>query len=112
MTPRNILVVSALLFAACGDNYDEAPPYSFTLSGSVTGYVGSGLVLTDGARMLTLSSNATSYAFATVFHLGDPYAVTVKTQPTGPVQNCTIANATGNVTGEMIANVSCTTPGS
>lgn len=109
MTPRKILAVTALLFLACGDNYDEAPPPGFTLRGAITGYVGAGLVLSDGARKITIRPSATSYAFPTVFYLGDPYAVTVVDQPVGPQQNCTISNAFGTVTGDTFADVSCTT---
>ncbi len=67
----------------------------FKVSVSVTGLRGAGLVLQSNAGDdLAVSADGT-VAFATNVASGKPYAVSVKTQPTGPVQTCVVSGATG-----------------
>ncbi len=75
---------------------------TLSLGGSVSGLAGTGLVLanTDGDT-LTISGNG-SFQFKVLLVSGTTYNVTIKTQPTGPAQICTITNNTGTAT----ANVS------
>ncbi|MFP5394126.1 MAG: hypothetical protein ACLGI6_21725 [Gammaproteobacteria bacterium] len=76
------------------------------LSGTVTGLKGSGLVLNNGSQRLAIEptgASPQSFTFATrdsagkitggTVGQGDPFGVTVLTQPTG--QTCTVTNGTG-----------------
>ena len=87
----------------------------YTISGKVQGLVGSGLVLQDtlqdnSADDLNVSADG-NFTFNTAITDGETYAVSVKTQPTGPAELCAVAYATGRVSGADISNlvVSCTT---
>jgi hypothetical protein len=111
MTSRKLLA-AALVVAACGDGGSSGAPdaaATFTVSGAVTGYAGSGLVITEGTTQVSIPSGATSYQVPAEFHAGDTYAVAVKTQPTGPLQSCVVSNASGTITGDVTANIACTT---
>ena len=76
---------------------------SYTVGGTITGLVGSGLVLqNEGGDDLSVSVTST-FTFTTPLLSGSPYAVTIETQPAG--QLCTLANATGTITNANITNV-------
>ncbi|HET9625829.1 MAG TPA: hypothetical protein VFP84_30910 [Kofleriaceae bacterium] len=78
-------------------------PRTFTIGGTTSGLAGSGFVLQDNfADDLAVNGNG-AFAFATPIATGDPYAVTVKTQPINPAQVCTVTNGSGQV---MSANIS------
>lgn len=82
----------------------------YTVSGTVSGLTGSGLVLqTNGSNNLAVPTNG-SYTLATLAS-GSNYTVTVLTQPTSPSQTCTVANDAGMLTGANVTNVAitCTT---
>ena len=84
----------------------------YAISGSVAGLSGTGLVLQDNnGDDLTINNNATTFAFATPIASGQPYAVTVKTQPTNNSQTCTVTSGSGNVGSADVTNVvvTCTT---
>lgn len=69
----------------------------FTISGTVTGLAGTGLVLLDNggdATTITGTGNVT-FSFPTPIAVNAAYAVTIKTQPTNPGQTCTLVNASG-----------------
>ena len=77
---------------------------TFTISGTVSGLTGTGLVLTNnGADNLPVTGNA--FTFATAVASGTAYAITVATQPANPSQNCTVSAGTGTVTTANITNV-------
>jgi hypothetical protein len=77
----------------------------FSVSVSVSGLTGAGLVLQDNAGDdLSVSANGTA-SFATLVASGGPYAVTIKTSPGNPPQNCAVTNATGTVASSAIINV-------
>jgi 6-phosphogluconolactonase (cycloisomerase 2 family) len=103
-----IVVVGTLLVASCGSS--DAPP-QYTVGGTVSGLVGSGLVLQDnGGNDLAIAANG-SFVFSAAVASGSAYAVTIKTEPTAPPQTCVAANAAGMVGGANITNVAltCTT---
>ncbi|MCC6594898.1 MAG: hypothetical protein IT477_00155 [Rhodanobacteraceae bacterium] len=79
---------------------------SYTVGGSVTGLVGSGLVLSlnGGAQSLPVSANG-SFTFPTALPDGSSYAVTVATQPTAPDEVCTVGNGSGTLAGADVTNV-------
>jgi 6-phosphogluconolactonase (cycloisomerase 2 family) len=104
---------TSLLVVACGggDSVTKTPTY--TIGGSVSGLVGSGLVLQDnGVDSLTVSASG-SFAFATPLTNGSSYAVTVATQPTNPAQTCVVTSGSGTVNGANVQSiaVACSTNG-
>src|SRR5580692_6604802 len=82
----------------------------FTISVTVSGLAGSGLVLeNNGTDKLTITANGT-FAFATLIASGGSYAVTVQTQPSNPTQTCAMTAPTGsNITANVSLTVTCTT---
>jgi 6-phosphogluconolactonase (cycloisomerase 2 family) len=104
------LLIGSVLVASCGGG-GSTPPAQYTIGVTVTGLVGAGLVLQDnGGNDLAVAANG-SFVFSTAVASKSAYAVTVKTQPTGPLQTCVVANAAGTVGGANVANVvvTCTT---
>ncbi len=82
----------------------------FTISGTVTGLAGTGLVLqNNGGDDLSVTSG--SFAFATTVASGQMYNVKVLTQPAGPTQSCLVTGGTGAIAAADISNVvvTCTT---
>jgi 6-phosphogluconolactonase (cycloisomerase 2 family) len=81
---------------------------SYTVSGTIAGLTGSGLVLqNNGGNNQTPAAAATTFAFPAIAG-GTAYAVTVLTQPTSPAQTCTVANGTGTGNSGNITNVAVT----
>jgi hypothetical protein len=114
------LILLAFLLAACsgvpstsgggGGGGGGGTTGPFTISVSVAGLSGSGLVLADNVTdQLKVTSNGT-FAFATTITKGATYAVTVLTQPLNPAQICVIPQgATGTANASVTISVSCTT---
>lgn len=75
----------------------------YTIGGTTSGLVGTGLVLQNNAGDdLSITANG-AFAFATPVHSGEAFTVAIKSQPTAPVQTCVVTQgtgtaATGNVT--------------
>jgi N-acetylneuraminic acid mutarotase/RNase P/RNase MRP subunit p29 len=67
---------------------------SYTLGGTVTGLIGPGLVLANGADTVTVPTNATAFTLPTAVAFGSHYAVTVATQPAG--LTCSVSTGTGS----------------
>jgi 6-phosphogluconolactonase (cycloisomerase 2 family) len=104
-----IIAIGTMLAASCGGG--SSPPAQYTIGVAVEGLVGSGLVLQDnGGNDLAVAANG-NLVFPAPVSSGSAYAVTVKTQPTGPLQTCVVANAAGTVGSANVANVAvtCTT---
>jgi hypothetical protein len=82
---------------------------TFKVSAKVTGLNGAGLVLQDnGKDDVSVTADGT-VDFATPVASGQPFAVSVKTQPTNLSQSCVV---TGNSTmgaADVVVNVTCTT---
>jgi hypothetical protein len=84
---------------------------AYSIGGSILGLTGTGLVLQDnGGDNLTLSANATSFAFTFDGPIptgGAIYSITVLSNPAS--QACTVANNSGAATASVAnVNVSCT----
>lgn len=80
----------------------------FTVGGTVSGLVGTGLVLqNNGGADLAVSANG-SFAFVTSFATGTSYNVTVATQPSNPGQICTVANGSATIAGGNVTNIAVT----
>ena len=89
----NVTTVSV----ACTTN-----PVSANIGGTVAGLSGTGLVLqNNGGDSLTITGNG-AFTFKTaVTGPTDAYAVTVLTQPTNPLQICTVTNGSGTATADV-----------
>ena len=86
---------------------------TYTVGGTVSGLLGSGLVLQDngGDNLTVTGTGNVNFTFATPLLAGAAYAVTIKTQPTNPVQVCATANASGTIVGSVAnVQVSCSLP--
>jgi len=86
---------------------------TYTVGGTVTGLTGSGLVLeNNGVDKLTISGTGTvNFTFAAPLLTNTAYAVTILTQPTNPVQTCSLSNATGTTVGSVTnVQISCPQP--
>jgi hypothetical protein len=105
------LILICLILAACsgipGGNTGGGGAGAFTISATVTGLSGTGLVLqNNGKDNLPVAANGT-YTFATKV---TTYAVTVSTQPTNPAQTCTVVGGSGTATANVTSvAVTCTT---
>jgi hypothetical protein len=76
---------------------------------TVGGLSGTGLVLQDnGADNLTITGANTTAQFKTAVTIGQPYNVTVLTQPTGPAQTCSVTNGSGTATSGVAITVQVT----
>lgn len=86
----------------------NAPVGSFTVGGSVSGLVGSGLVLqNNGGDDLAVAADG-SFTFATPLPDTSTYDVTVATQPSNPAQVCSVTNGSGTIAGADVTDVEVT----
>jgi len=84
---------------------NDPPLSSLTISGTVSGLSGSGLVLQNNlGDDLSISANGV-FSFATALNDGELYQVTASGQPTTPEQHCIIANAIGKLAGANVSDV-------
>jgi hypothetical protein len=84
----------------------------FTISGTVTGLSGTGLVLQDNATdSLTITGSGTvPFTFKTAIASGQPYSVSVSTAPSNPSQTCTVSSGSGTATANVTnVQVTCST---
>lgn len=79
---------------------------TFTVGGSVSGLVGTGLVLQNNAADNLAFTVSGAFTFATGLAANTNYAVTVLTQPSD--STCSVVNGTGTVTNTNISNVAVT----
>ena len=97
-----VILAAAAALDSCSLNL-LAPKY--TVGGTVTGVVGTGLVLQvnsgDNLGIVTQGS----FTFGSSITKGDTYTVTVATQPTDPVQTCSVYNGTGTISNVDVGNV-------
>ena len=78
----------------------------FTVGGTVTGLVGSGLVLANGgANQRAIFANGT-FAFTQPVQTGSAYDVTVVSQPTSPAQLCSVTGGSGTMGSANVTSVS------
>lgn len=91
---------------------DPVTPATYTVSGTVSGLSGSGLVLqNNGGDNKSIAGNG-GFTFTTALDDGASYVVSVLAQPGSPTQTCSITNPSGTISGANITNVSvaCITP--
>ena len=110
-----LLIAAACLSGCGGGPTSSAPPVpvpTYTISGTIVGLTGSGLVLRlNGTGNLPVNPNATAFTFTTQLASGAAYTASVLTQPTTPSQTCTVTNGSGTVGSANVVgiSVSCTT---
>lgn len=109
------------LIATCGDSSttsvriidNDLPgtpaPETYSVSGTVVGLVGQGLVLRNSGEEITVSG--TTFAFTAKWLPGIPYLVEVEEQPLNPLQICRVTDGQGTIAGD-VSNVlvTCETP--
>lgn len=87
---------------------DQVPtpplPPGFTIGGTVDGLQGAGLVLMDLGTDLAVSGNG-QFTFPGTLAAGQTYEVTVKTQPQGSDQVCTVQHGAGTVSAANVTDV-------
>ena len=91
------------VLASCG----TSPGYSYTVSGTVDGMVGGGMVLqNNGGDDRIISANG-QFSFTTPLTDGSTYSIRVKPnfQPTNPSQTCSVSNGSGTINGAPVSNV-------
>ena len=80
----------------------------FNVGGTVSGLLGSGLVLqNNGGDDLAISADG-AFTFATALDDGSAYGVTVFTQPGAPSQTCAVSNGSGTLAGADMTDVTVT----
>ena len=76
-------------------------PATYTIGGTVYDLGGAGLVLQNNSgNNLSISANG-SFTFSTAVNSGTSYNVTVLTQPSSPVQVCSVTNGSGTASGNV-----------
>ncbi|MBK9758111.1 MAG: hypothetical protein IPO88_32270 [Nannocystis sp.] len=81
-----------------------AQAQTYSVGGTVTGLIGTGLVLSLNGEQLIVSGDG-EFTFTTMLEAGLSYTVTVKTQPSDPSQTCTVTNGSGTIEGVDVDSV-------
>jgi 6-phosphogluconolactonase len=112
-TPLLPILFGAYALCGCGPNVGGlALPATYTVGGSVSGLVGSGLTLTRSGSIIGRGANGTYPNFGLgPFLSGQSYDVAVIAQPVSPSQTCVVSNGTGTIGHANVSNVqvTCTT---
>ncbi|MCW7493420.1 hypothetical protein ND861_12300 [Leptospira sp. 2 VSF19] len=113
---RNAILIPTFLFHACIPSLSKGflqsitdflqfrsltssgPSGPFKISFTVSGLLGSGLVvnLNSGSEILTVNADG-KYDFSTVLNSGNNFNVSIQTQPTLPTQTCSVSGGSGVV---------------
>jgi large repetitive protein len=78
---------------------------AFALRGTVSGLVGTGLVLQNNGIDELPINNDGEFQFPSPYASGAGYRITVRTQPSGPSQSCSVANGEGTIGSADVTNV-------
>lgn len=113
---RNSILIPTFLFQACIPSLSKSflqsvtdflqfnsltnsgPSGPFKISFTVSGLLGTGMVvnLNSGTESLTINADG-KYDFSTVLSTGNNFNVSIQTQPTLPTQTCSVSGGTGVV---------------
>ena len=77
----------------------------YTIRGTVSGLQGSGFVLQNNLGDDVGVQTDGGFAFPTQLPSGSAYSVTVKTQPTAPLQSCSVQSGAGTVADRDVDNI-------
>ena len=94
------------------DDRPLPPTANYTVSGTVSGLIGGGLVLKELGTGDTVAAVNGAFSLPHALPDGTHYDIRVDTQPGNPVQQCTIAHGAGTLAGADVADVevSCAAP--
>ena len=98
------ILSSFLLLSGCGGPSGSAPPSTYSISGTISGYTGSNLVVSNGATSLPIDPGKNSFSFSGISE-GKTYSISITQQPASPAQSCSVINGSGTVNGADITNV-------
>jgi uncharacterized delta-60 repeat protein len=98
-------VQTSAVLTIMDDDRPIAPPQNFTVGGTVSGLVGTGLVLQEITAGSELTATNGPFTFDRALADGIPYDVRIGTQPINPLQVCTVTNGTGTIAGADVTNV-------
>lgn len=95
-----------------GGSGTPPPIANESIGGTVTGLIGSGLVLEERIEFVSLPVTSDGpFAFTRSYPIGASYDVRVRTNPSNPAQACTVSNGTGtNAGGVTNILISCAPP--
>jgi hypothetical protein len=109
---KNSAILLILTLSACGGGGGGgAPtgPSQYNVGGTVSGLAsGATLTLTDNAGDTKSITANGSFSLAKTFISGSNYSVTIASQPSTPLQNCSVANGTGTISSAAITNIAVT----
>ena len=98
----SIIVIVLLLLSSCGGGGSGGSAEMHTLSGTVSGLLGTGLVIqNNGGDDIAITANG-SFSFPTQVAEQGSYYVTILSQPTNPDQTCLIGNGSGIIEGAWL----------
>jgi len=86
--------------------YAQWTANTYTIGGTISGLTGTVILQNNGKNNLSIASTSNSFTFSTATTTGNPYLVTVQTQPTG--QTCSVNSGSGTVSSANITTVSVT----
>ena len=78
---------------------------TFAVDVTVTGLLGNGLVLQNNSSDDLAVAASGQVRFSSSVASGDPYNVTVKTQPSNPAQSCSVGGGSGSVTSSVVTSI-------
>lgn len=94
------------------DDSPVTPPPTFAIGGTVTGLTGTGLTLRNNQNADQIQPGNGTYTFPMRLLDGTNYDIAIVSQPTNPVQVCSLKNGSGKVTAADVTSidVDCVTP--
>jgi N-acetylneuraminic acid mutarotase len=110
--------IAAIALAACGsggsggtagsNSGGSGSAASYSVGGTISGLIASGLTLGSGNNTVAVSAGASSFTLPSPVVSGASYSVTVDAQPTG--LTCSVSNGSGTVNAASVTSiqVSCT----
>ena len=99
--------LSTIFLVACGGGNDGGgQPLTYTVGGSITGLIVTGLKLASGSNLISPAANATSFVFSSQLTSGASYSVTVQTNPIGLI--CTVSSGAGTVGSTDVTDIAVT----
>jgi len=108
--PSRAIVLLSLLIAfigvGCGGGGGGGAPATYSVGGSVTGLINTGLVLQNNSGDDLSVSTDSSFSFTTQLTTNTDYAVTILTQPVD--QTCSVTMGSGKVASSNITSVTVT----
>jgi uncharacterized delta-60 repeat protein len=89
---------------------DDTPPATFTIGGTVSGLVGSGLALSASGSSITAGNGP--FTMPTQLRDGSTYELRVTQQPSNPLQVCSVTRGSGTIHNANVTDIAvdCATP--